>query len=96
MVSVTVPCLLPVSNRVHLPVDMPLFWCILLGMRKKKHRKVYSLINPIVHAIEGAAINYDTVESTLTPSGEKSASTRGKSFLCSTELWPGMPKLNTS
>jgi hypothetical protein len=31
-------------------------------MRKKKHRKVYSLVNPIFHAIEGAAI---TDEDTL-------------------------------
>ena len=31
-------------------------------MRKKKYRKVYSLVNPIVHAIEGAAV---TDEKTL-------------------------------
>ena len=33
-----------------------LFWCILLDMKKKKHRKQYLKINPLLYAIEGAAL----------------------------------------
>ena len=32
------------------------FWCTLVGMRKKKYRKVYELVNPVQFAIEGAAV----------------------------------------
>lgn len=46
---------LPVSNRVNLPVASGVTLCRIVDMRKRTKRKVWGLVNPIQHAIEGAA-----------------------------------------
>lgn len=46
---------LPVSNRVNLPVAFGATLCRIVDMRKRTKRKVWGLVNPIQHAIEGAA-----------------------------------------
>ena len=52
----TVHHFLPVSNRVNLPVAIGVVFCTIVDMRKRTKRKVWALVNPIQHAIEGAAI----------------------------------------
>ena len=47
---------LPVSKRVNLPVAIGVVFCTIVDMRKRTKRKVWGLVNPIFHAIEGAAV----------------------------------------
>lgn len=69
-----------------------LLWCTLLGMRKKKYRKVYRLINPLAFALEGAAVT-DQVTLDLLRQGELTAIEAFRMGQASVEDWKRMSEV---